>query len=163
MTLPQISRALSAAGIVGTRVAQDQLRTIGAEKGAYVLALELAHPVRLNFAKFTGCTLKPGWYIYLGSARGTGGLRARLRRHFLKTKKMHWHVDRLTVAATKSEAFAVCGGDECELVAALLDRPEFALAIPGFGSTDCKRCSSHLLQLALQGSQKKTAPERGGR
>ncbi len=152
MTLPRVHSALSAAGIAGERVVQDQLGTLGRETGAYALVLELWEPVILTAAKIAGCTLEPGWYIYLGSARGSGGLRARLQRHFLKTKKMHWHIDRLTVAAAKSEAVAVCGGDECDLVAKLLDRSEFELAVPGFGSTDCRRCPSHLLRLATHNS-----------
>lgn len=152
MTLSRVHGALSAAGIVGERVVEDQLGTLGAEKGAYALALELSEPVALTTAKFTGCTVEPGWYIYLGSARGSGGLRARLQRHFLKAKKMHWHIDRLTVAAAKSEAVAVYGGNECDLLATLLGRPEFELAVPGFGSTDCRRCPSHLLRLATHNS-----------
>ncbi len=148
MTLPQVQSALRASGIVGEWVTQDRPGALGAEKGAYVLALELSEPAELASKKLAGLVLKPGWYVYAGSAKGPGGLRARLKRHLQAEKKVHWHIDQLTIAASKLQALAVQGGDECDLVAKLLERPEIETAAPGFGSTDCQRCLSHLLALA---------------
>ncbi len=39
-------------------------------------------------------------------------------------------------------AWVFPGGGECAIVAALADLP---VPLPGFGSTDCRRCVSHLL------------------
>ncbi len=148
MTLPQLQSALRASGIVGEWVMQDRSGPLGAEKGAYILALELSEPTELTSKKLAGLVLEPGWYLYAGSAKGPGGLRARLQRHLQTEKKMHWHIDQLTTTASKLQALAVQGGDECDLVAKLLERPEIETAAPGFGSTDCQRCLSHLLALA---------------
>lgn len=144
---------MTSAGIAGDWLTHDQVEALGPVKGAYALVLKLNSPLKLDIAKFSGETLKSGWYVYLGSARGSGGLRARLNRHFQKTKTLHWHIDRLTVAADTHHALAVADGNECNLLLALLDRPELEVALPGFGSSDCRQCPSHLLRLS-QPSQK---------
>jgi Uri superfamily endonuclease len=78
-------------------------------------------------------------------AGGRRVIRSRVRRHFRPSKKAHWHIDRLTVKAVEMAALAVPGGHECELVRRLLRPRLFEVAIPGFGSTDCRYCESHLL------------------
>ncbi len=40
-------------------------------------------------------SLRQGYYIYVGSAFGPGGVNARVSRHFRNTKKLHWHIDYL--------------------------------------------------------------------
>jgi Uri superfamily endonuclease len=42
----------------------------------------------------------PGWYLYVGSAFGPGGLRARCLRHLRPLRRRHWHIDCLRAAAT---------------------------------------------------------------
>jgi len=113
--------------------------------GAYVLVLELAAPIVLP-DRFDGAILPPGWYLYCGSARGPGGIAARVTRHFARTKKPHWHVDQVTVAAAFIAAVPVPDGDECALTAALSRSPRIEVPVPGFGSTDCRVCTSHLLR-----------------
>jgi Uri superfamily endonuclease len=111
--------------------------------GAYVLLLHLS--ARVDFARpGLDCTFLPGWYAYAGSARGSGGIRARVRRHLRPDKIMHWHIDSLTAAADAIEAFAVEQGDECELAASLARSGRFAPGPRGFGSSDCARCATHL-------------------
>ncbi|WP_296520394.1 DUF123 domain-containing protein [Rhodoplanes sp.] len=87
-------------------------------------------------------TLPAGRYLYCGSARGPGGLRARIARHLRRRKTLRWHVDRLTTRGTVFAVWAIPGGDECDLVARLAALP---VPLPGFGSSDCRRCRSHLL------------------
>jgi len=115
--------------------------------GAYLLLMELARPAVLSIPRFAGTALPAGWYVYAGSANGPGGLRARVARHLRRHKRIHWHVDHLTAGAA---AAALCypGGDECDLVATLAGEPAFTLPLPGFGSTDSRRCASHLLRRA---------------
>lgn len=117
-----------------------------AVKGAYLLVLRLTSALKL--APFPGGAVEvsPGRYLYAGSAWGGGGIRARLGRHFRKEKKLHWHIDRLTLGAETLTALAVPGGKECDLVESLLKSGRFAVAVPGFGSSDCRRCESHLLR-----------------
>lgn len=109
--------------------------------GAYVLAIKLAESVTVALPGKPATILAPGGYLYCGSARGPGGLRARLRRHVRRGKAVKWHIDRLTEAGIVRGAWIFRDGDECELAAALSSLPA---PIAGFGSSDCARCRSHL-------------------
>lgn len=142
----EILDAFAGFGPGGTWTGRDEPITLTAVKGAYALVLRLEEPIRLDRPRIAGIRLTPGWYIYSGSARGPGGIRARLSRHFRREKTMHWHIDRLTVHAADLAALSLHGGDECDLVARLIESPALAMAAPGFGSSDCRRCKSHLLR-----------------
>lgn len=118
---------------------------LAAEPGAYALLLQLNVSVPLTIRTFSCRTVPAGCYAYLGSARGPGGLRARIARHLRGDKKPHWHIDRLTAAATEIHVYPVPGGNECALVCTLMEAGCFRHPIPGFGSSDCRTCTSHLL------------------
>ncbi|MBY6241757.1 DUF123 domain-containing protein [Methylosinus sp. Sm6] len=124
--------------------------------GAYALLLELDVPL-LARAGRRSALLAAGRYIYCGSARGPGGLRARLGRHMRRGKSRRWHIDQLTEAGRVAGAWIAPGGDECALVRALAELP---VPLAGFGSSDCPRCRSHLLHwpqgaaAAVLGAQK---------
>ena len=59
-------------------------------------------------------------------------------------KSIHWRIDGLTEAGTVLGAWTFPGSDECDLVNALLHLP--VAMIEGFGSTVCRKCTSHLLR-----------------
>ncbi|MBI5013476.1 MAG: GIY-YIG nuclease family protein [Methylocystis sp.] len=111
-----------------------------AAPGAYALWLRLDATLDVRVGKISA-TLPAGDYLYCGSARGSGGLRARLARHMRPQQRAHWHVDQLTAGASLLGAFVEEQGDECALNAALADLP---IPIAGFGSSDCRRCAAHL-------------------
>ena len=117
------------------------------EPGAYVLIVELDRPLRLAHARLGKVALAPGRYAYAGSARGPGGIRARVARHFRTDKKPHWHIDLLTAEARIAGALALPGRSECEIVAELLARGAATAPVKGFGSSDCAVCPAHLLAL----------------
>jgi histidyl-tRNA synthetase len=112
-------------------------------EGAYVLIARLERPLLVK-AGGREATLAAGGYLYCGSARGPGGLQARIARHMRRDKKIHWHIDQLTRVGTVEGVFIAPGGDECALNAAL---SRFPAPLPGFGSSDCPRCVSHLRRL----------------
>jgi Uri superfamily endonuclease len=105
--------------------------------------------------KTDGCTIRigalgdllfqAGWYIYVGSALGSGGLQ-RVGRHTslarLRDKRPTWHVDYLLISPEFSLVCAVCAISrdryEC-LLSSELD----GTRIFGFGCSDCS-CISHL-------------------
>lgn len=110
------------------------------EAGAYALLVSLPAPLAVK-AGSNRATLAPGLYLYCGSARGPGGLAARMARHMRREKRAHWHVDQLTRDGDVLGAFVFPGGDECAINAVLADLPS---PLEGFGSSDCRRCRSHL-------------------
>ena len=111
--------------------------------GAYVLLIGLAVPVEVALPGKPKTTLGPSRYLYCGSAKGPGGIRARLARHMRIEKSIRWHVDRLTKVGTVIGAWTFPGGNECDLVRTL---SHLSFPIPGFGNTDCPKCQSHLLR-----------------
>lgn len=117
--------------------------------GAYVLTVDLAAALPLRLGRQPPTIMPAGRYVYCGSAYGPGGLRARLGRHLRRDKAVRWHIDRLTAAGRMVEAVAVPGGNECDLFAALSDCPDSRVPLPGFGSSDCRRCPAHLLAVPL--------------
>lgn len=141
----EIASLVAASGIAGIWTDPDTLAVLGREKGAYLLSIRLERAVPADGLARFRAGFAPGDYVYAGSAYGPGGMAARLRRHFRKDKRLRWHVDRLTVAADRVAALALAGGNECALVEKLLAGGAFRIAAKGFGSSDCRRCESHLL------------------
>ncbi len=150
MALPgRLEKELISAGLPPLYTA-GSVEKIPDAPGAYALALHLANPVDLDLKSVAAERVRAGWHIYVGSARGPGGLRARLRRHFRKDKKVHWHIDRLTVTALEMCAAVTGDSIECELVARLLAAGGLTCETPGFGSSDCLTCPGHLLTLRTE-------------
>ncbi len=115
--------------------------------GAYVLLIELSAPLGLDIAGLPRAWLAPERYAYCGSAYGPGGLKARIGRHLRADKAHRWHVDRLTGAGRIVDFRAVPDGHECDLLDRVLEVPGAAVPVPGFGSSDCRRCPAHLVAL----------------
>lgn len=111
--------------------------------GAYVLAIELYRPIALALSNRPPASLARGCYLYCGSAKGPGGLRARIGRHMRRGKPIRWHVDNLTEAGRVLGVWTIVGGHECQLAGSLAHLP---IPIEGFGSSDCRNCGSHLLR-----------------
>jgi len=110
----------------------------------------------LQIGRLGQYTFAAGYYLYVGSAFGAGGLAARLAYHQRRTKpEPHWHIDYLRAEARLLEAWALgyTHRFECELVRALEANSEFVAPIPGFGASD-SRCSSHLLYSAQRPSSR---------
>ncbi len=120
---------------------------LGAGLGAYLLVIRLDAPLALEIAALAPAELTPGAYAYCGSARGPGGIPARVGRHLRPGRKPHWHIDRLTAAGRVVGAYGFPGGQECDLLARLAALPGARLPVPSFGSSDCRACPSHLVRL----------------
>ena len=110
--------------------------------GAYAMAIEFADTVAVTLSGRPPITLSAGRYLYCGSAKGPGGLKARLSRHMRHGKSVRWHVDQLTEQGLVVGSWVFPGGDECELVQMCWYLP---MPIAGVGSSDCATCRSHLL------------------
>jgi Uri superfamily endonuclease len=116
--------------------------------GAYALLIDLPRDLTPRLPRLGTLQLAHGRYLYVGSARGPGGIRARVRCHLRAGKSVRWHVDRLTNVAGVTMVAAVPDGDECRLFAAARAAADTVVPAPGFGSSDCARCPAHLLRLA---------------
>lgn len=153
MSLPpdQLRSDLLLADISGELLTASGVDELPLITGAYTLILHLKAPAILKRPRTAHQPLAPGWYIYAGSARGPGGIRARLARHFRTDKRHHWHIDQLTSAIdVQLWAIAKPDGHECDLVRQLNKTKLFHTACVGFGSSDCRRCEAHLLKWTHQ-------------
>ncbi len=62
-------------------------------KGTYVLIAFAGQMTRLEIGRLGTFAIVPGFYAYVGSAFGSGGLRARIGHHLESTAALHWHID----------------------------------------------------------------------
>jgi len=145
-SLERINRDFQRAGIRARLLEEDDVQRLPKMRGAYALIVNLAQEVHVDRPRNAQRALPSGWYVYAGSARGPGGIRARLARHFRKEKRIHWHIDQLTCASCAQVwACSIPEGHECDLVEKMIRSELFHTANPGFGSSDCKKCKAHLL------------------
>jgi Uri superfamily endonuclease len=116
------------------------------QPGSYVLVMRLPQGVDVDVGKLGRFDFAPGWYAYAGSARGPGGLAARVSRHRRSIKAVHWHVDYLRAHAELTTVWYTIGSQkrECDWARALSELPGACVVAPGFGAADC-RCQTHLL------------------
>jgi Uri superfamily endonuclease len=122
-------------------------------KGTYALVLHLERKEEITIGKLGTVTFPAGYYLYVGSALGPGGLEARLARHRRRDKKLHWHIDYLLEHAQLVEVWSAATADKLECLWAQVARelPDSEVTVPGFGSSDC-RCPSHLIYLTRKPS-----------
>ena len=121
-------------------------RVLPAAPGTYVLWLLVSGPLSVAAGRLGVVSLSPGWYAYIGSAQGPGGLRARVGRHLRPHKTQHWHIDALTAAAPVVAIWLEASGEslECAWAATLAAVPGVIAPVAGFGASDCA-CRAHLL------------------
>ena len=116
-------------------------------RGTYVLVAFLSRRQRLEIGRLGVCNMPPGYYAYVGSALGPGGLQARLRHHLGVHPRPHWHLDYLLAHARPVEVWCALSARKLEraMAAALGRFPDLRMPVPGFGSSDYRRDgTSHL-------------------
>jgi Uri superfamily endonuclease len=115
------------------------------DPGTYALILKLSHPTTVCVGRLGCFQFAAGWYAYVGSARGPGGLIARVTRHLCSPKPLHWHIDYLREYTQPVEIWYATGAQrqECAWAKVVLGLGGFILA-PRFGASDC-RCPAHLI------------------
>jgi Uri superfamily endonuclease len=111
-----------------------------------VLVLALDRDATLRIGRLGVVSLRAGFYAYVGSALGSGGIAARVGRHARGSTALHWHIDYLRRCASIREAWFATGRarPEHHWARALARMPRSMPTLAGFGSSDC-RCASHLV------------------
>jgi Uri superfamily endonuclease len=125
-------------------------RDIPAVAGTYALLIRVEAAVTVAVGRLGVFDLPPAWYVYIGSARGPGGLAARIGRHLRPAgeKRLRWHIDYLTAQAPVTEVIWAVGEErwECQWAQSLLALPDAQVAIARFGASDCV-CPTHLIRV----------------
>jgi Uri superfamily endonuclease len=114
--------------------------------GTYALLLACGVVRRVVVGRLGPFRLRPGWYVYAGSAFGPGGLRARIDHHRRLAARPHWHIDYLR-RHTRFAGVWYTAGVRCEHEWARLFReaPGAEIPVRRFGSSDCD-CPAHLFR-----------------
>lgn len=119
-------------------------------KGNYLLILHLEQDLQHLPIGRLGCfDFASGYYLYVGSAFGSGGLAARIGYHQQPRKaRPHWHIDYLRPHTRLIEAWAVATPMrlECLWCAKLTAIPDIQTSVRGFGASDTS-CLTHLFYL----------------
>ena len=115
------------------------------DPGTYALLLQTDTPQTIAVGALGELAVGAGRYVYVGSAFGPGGVRARVHRHARGDGATHWHIDYLRAVATLTHVWWTHDDTrrECEWAAALRDRLGATVPLRGFGASDCT-CQSHL-------------------
>jgi Uri superfamily endonuclease len=117
-------------------------------QGTYIILLRLAKTEEITIGQLGRFLFPAGFYAYVGSALGPGGVGARLARHRRPDKPLRWHVDYLRIRAEWINACYAEGHErlECHWARALLSLPGASAPAPHFGASDC-HCPAHLIHL----------------
>ena len=113
--------------------------------GTSALILPCSTKVRVHIGRLGTLWLQPGHYVYLGSALGPGGLRARIAHHQKPPLRPHWHIDYLRAHTQIHCIWFSYDARRREHQWARMVQTMRGAKIPlrGFGASDC-HCRSHL-------------------
>jgi Uri superfamily endonuclease len=132
-------QAVTRSGVEATR--------IPTQAGTYALVLARRRTGVVPIGRLGSIGLRSGFYVYVGSAFGPGGLAARIRHHRQIAAHPHWHIDYLRAECDLVEVwFATGPGRHEHTWARTMGRmPGALIPMPGFGSSDCE-CDTHLFR-----------------
>ena len=120
-----------------------KMTKINSCKGTYAIVFSSDQESCICIGKLGKVKIEKGFYVYIGSAFGPGGLRSRINRHLKRGKPNHWHIDYirdqlLPIGVWYSYASVK---EECHW-AKILHEFSDSRPLNKMGATDCK-CPSH--------------------
>jgi Uri superfamily endonuclease len=140
-------------------IRHKDVQAISSRPGTYVIVLRADDTRQLTIGRAGTLTVRPGYYFYVGSAFGPGGLRARVGRHLTGTGACRWHIDYLRAATEAVEAWVLTGGEKMEhrWAGMLADAPGVEMPMTGFGASDCC-CATHLFYFCKSSERSNATP-----
>lgn len=121
--------------------------------GTYVLLLNLPVNKTISVGKLGTFDFPAGWYTYIGSAFGAGGLLGRIKHHLQPTEKPHWHIDYLRREAELKEIWLAPDSErrEHDWVELMIAVPGAVALVDGFGASDSSQMT-HLFYFDIRPS-----------
>ena len=112
--------------------------------GTYALILQSQTRLNTRIGRLGRLAIEPGYYAYVGSAFGPGGVLARVQRHCREGGKKHWHIDYLREFTRPVCAWYQYGHRDTEhRWAQSISAMRGINPVKGFGCSDCS-CYAHL-------------------
>ena len=127
-------------------LSEVKVRTeIPALKGSYILIMYVQQQSIVEIGRKGSMTLQPGFYLYVGSAFGPGGLCARVGRHARDEKPLRWHIDYLRQKAGLVAVYFSTDQKHLEddWAESIENWPDTQVPLAGFGASD-SHALSHL-------------------
>ena len=112
--------------------------------GTYLLNFYSEQRASVWVGRLGKLDLDIGYYIYIGSAFGPGGVRARVRHHHRISQKPHWHLDYIRPSLSLQAVWYSLDAIryEHEWANILYSALNMHVPLVSLGATDC-RCQSH--------------------
>ena len=116
-----------------------------AQPGTYALVLACHQTGSVRIGQLGTLELQQGFYVYVGSAHGPGGVAARIEHHRRIATRTHWHMDYLRPACDLIGIWfsTDTASHEHAWADAVARLPGATVPMPGFGASDCA-CDTHL-------------------
>lgn len=126
-------------------------RQLKPHTGTYGLIYESKSSRSIRIGKLGILKLQAGYYLYVGSAFGPGGIKARVRHHLGESSSPHWHVDYLKSHCHLLELWVAYSNAKCEQiwVSKLAKSKDVSIPLAGFGASDTPAVS-HLFYFKAQ-------------
>ena len=110
-------------------------------RGVYILVFRVSKDLTVAVGSLGDIHLLKGLYSYIGSARGPGGIGARISHHIRKGKRRPWwHIDYITTLPEVLPIYVVYAETREDVEPLLAQQmgsaPCWRGAVEGFGSTD---------------------------
>ena len=118
---------------------------MNAHPGTYALILQADHRQVVRIGRLGQLTVQPGFYVYVGSAFGPRGVRARVSHHTRIAARPHWHIDYLRREVELQHVWYSYDllRREHAWATVFANLRGAALPLAGFGASDCA-CIAHL-------------------
>ena len=109
----------------------------------YILFIKINKDLKIKVGSLGILKFRKGIYAYVGSAKKNW--KSRIKRHFSKNKKIHWHIDYLTSNkfVNPYAVYIIEKNEESKIASLML---KYGEPIIDFGSSDTKDIS-HLFKL----------------
>src|SRR5512139_785094 len=125
---------------------QASVAALAPHPGTYALVCRCSCRDEIAVGRLGFLAMRKGFYVYIGSAFGPGGIRARVARHVSRPVSRHWHIDYLWRSVRVAEVWYSHDPVRREHDWARILRRAEGSSVPlrQFGASDC-RCEAHLL------------------
>lgn len=124
-----------------------------AKPGTYALIFYCDRLQEIAAGRLGNLRMSPGYFVYVGSAFGPGGVKARIEHHQRFSKRPHGHLDYLRPVMQLVEIWFTYDSVRREHLwaAELATLRGSKKPFPGFGASDCN-CKTHLFALGYKPS-----------
>jgi Uri superfamily endonuclease len=118
---------------------------MSSRRGTYALVMRAEAQKVVQVGCLGSLEFAPGYYVYVGSAFGPGGVHARVRHHRKIADRPRWHIDYLRLHARVEKVWFSYDSArrEHQWAAVMAQAMRGSIPLSGFGASDCG-CASHL-------------------